>query len=347
MSDFDGRPIRTLVVDDSAFARKVLRETLSTSRAIEVVGVARDGLEALEKIAELRPDVVTLDLVMPNLDGLGVLRALPREGAPAVVIVSISDSNSAVGIEALQMGAVDLVQKPTALATDRLYELSTELVSKVIAAGRSRPRLEPIGPSSGAVKRMAPGRGHVKLIVVGASTGGPQALTRLLAALPAELPCPVAVALHIPAGYTEALAARLNASCAVRVFEASEGAELAPGSVAIARGGSNLRIRRSGDALTAHLDERPTALHFLPSVDALLESAAAAWSSSVLAVVLTGMGSDGLVGARAVTQAGGRVLTEAESSCVVYGMPRSVVEAGLSAGEVPIEDMAQAILDRL
>jgi two-component system chemotaxis response regulator CheB len=195
--------------------------------------------------------------------------------------------------------------------------------------------------------RAASARGNVKLIVIGASTGGPQALTRLLGALPADLPCPAAVALHIPAGYTEALAARLNASCAVRVFEASEGAELTPGSVAIARGGSNLRVRRSGNVLTAHLDERPTALHFLPSVDVLLESAAAACSSSVLAVVLTGMGSDGLVGARAVTQAGGLVLTEAESSCVVYGMPRSVVEAGLSAAEVPIEDMAQAILDRL
>ena len=351
MTDSDNnRPIRTLVVDDSAFARKVLRETLSTSRAIEVVGVARDGLEALEKIAELKPDVVTLDLIMPNLDGLGVLRALPAEGAPAVVIVSISDSNSALGVEALQMGAVDLVQKPTALATDRLYELSSELVAKVVAAGRSHPRLVTAAPTTTEAARLkAPvaSRSAVKLIAVGASTGGPQALTRLLTALPADLPCAVAVALHIPAGYTEALAARLNDTCALRVFEASEDAPLTPGSVAIARGGMNLRIRQTRGVLTTHLDNQPTLSRFLPSVDVLLESATAALGSAVLGVVLTGMGSDGLEGARALHQAGGRILTESESSCVVYGMPRSIAEAGLSAGEARIERMAQAILDRI
>jgi len=343
----DNRPIRTLVVDDSAFARKVLRETLSTSRAIEVVGVARDGLEALEKIAELKPDVVTLDLIMPNLDGLGVLRALPAEGAPAVVIVSISDSNSALGVEALQMGAVDLVQKPTALATDRLYELSSELVAKVVAAGRSHPRLLTATTTTPRLTVPAAARSAVKLIAVGASTGGPQALTRLLTALPIDLPCAVAVALHIPAGYTEALAARLNDTCALRVFEASEDAVLAPGSVAIARGGMNLRIRQRHGVLTTHLDSQPTTSRFLPSVDVLLESATAALGSAVLGVVLTGMGSDGLEGARALHRAGGRILTESESSCVVYGMPRSIAEAGLSAGEARIERMAQAILDRI
>jgi two-component system chemotaxis response regulator CheB len=341
----NSRPIRTLVVDDSAFARKVLRETLSTSRAIEVVGVARDGLEALEKIAELKPDVVTLDLIMPNLDGMGVLRALPPQGAPAVVIVSISDSNSALGIEALQMGAVDLVQKPTALATDRLYELSSELVAKVVAAGRSHPRLMTTAPEIARLTAPTRSRSSVKLIVVGASTGGPQALTCLLTALPADLPCAVAVALHIPAGYTDALAARLNDTCALRVFEASEDALLLPGSVAVARGGMNLRFRHARGLLTTHLDNLPTASRFLPSVDVLLESATAALGSSVLGVVLTGMGSDGLLGARALHLAGGRILTEAESSCVVYGMPRSIAEAGLSFGQARIERMAQAILD--
>jgi len=335
---------RVLVVDDSAFARKVLRETLASSPALEVVGVARDGLEALEKIAELKPDVVTLDLVMPNLDGIGVLRALPAVGAPRVVVVSISDQNSALGIEALQMGAVDIVQKPTALATDRLYELSSELVAKVIAAGASRPRVGEL-PVVQRVPR--PVGGRTRLVVIGASTGGPQALTRLLTALPAGVPCAIAIALHIPPGYTEALARRLDDACAVRVSEASEGAELEPGQVMIARGGTHLRVRASGNRLTAHLDQSPNGSGFCPSVDVLFQSAAEAVGSAVLGVVLTGMGNDGVAGARAIDQVQGRTLTEAEGSCVVYGMPRAVVEANLSAGQALIEDMAGKIVESL
>lgn len=338
------RPIRVLVVDDSAFARKVLREALAASPALEVVGFARDGLEALEKIAELAPDVITLDLIMPNLDGLGVLRALPAAGAPRVVIVSISDGDSALGVEALQMGAIDLVQKPTALATDRLYELSGELVAKVIAAGNSRPHVIAPAPGPGAIRAASSG---VRLVVIGTSTGGPQALTRLLTALPRDLPCAVAVALHIPAGYTEALANRLNEACAVRVFEADEGSDLAAGSVAIARGGMHLRIRADGGSLTTHLDAKRTASPFCPSVDVLFESAASALGPAVLGVVLTGMGSDGLEGARAIRSSRGRTLTESESSCVVYGMPRVVVEANLSDGEARIEDMTDLILRSL
>lgn len=338
------RPIRVLVVDDSAFARKVLRETLSVSAALEVVGVARDGLEALEKIADLKPDVVTLDLMMPNLDGLGVLRALPAQGGPRIVIVSISDSNSALGIEALQMGAIDLVHKPTALATDRLYELSSELVAKVIAAAGSHPRSIGLAPTP---RPLPATTGQVRLIVIGTSTGGPQALTRLLSALPGDLPCAVAVALHIPAGYTEALAKRLDDACALRVFEAKEGAELAAGSVAIARGGMHLRLRADEHIITTHLDATPTASPFCPSVDVLFESAAAALGPAVLGVVLTGMGNDGVEGARALQRVGGRTLTEAEESCVVYGMPRAVVEAQLSVGQARLEDMADKILQHL
>jgi two-component system chemotaxis response regulator CheB len=341
--------VRVLVVDDSAFARKVLRESLATHPAIEVVGTARDGLEALEKIAELKPDVITLDLIMPNLDGLGVLHALPPTGGPRVVIVSISDGNSALGVEALQAGAVELVHKPTALATDRLYELSGELIQKVLTAGGAvRPTIKsgsgPIAlPLPGALRAQA----TVKLVVVGTSTGGPQALTRLLTALPADLPCAVAVALHIPAGYTEALARRLNEQSSVSVFEAWEGALLAPGSVAIARGGSHLRVRADGGKLTTHISQDPTSAPYCPSVNVLFESAAKALGPAVMGVVLTGMGDDGLEGARAIRAAGGRVFTEDASSCVVYGMPRSVSEAQLSMGAFPIEEMAGAIVSRL
>jgi two-component system chemotaxis response regulator CheB len=340
----DARPIRVLVVDDSAFARKVLRETLSVSPAIEVVGVARDGLEALERIAELKPDVVTLDLIMPNLDGLGVLRALPAGSGPRVVIVSISDGDSEIALEALESGAVDLVQKPTALATDRLYEMAGELTAKVIGAA---------GAVTRPAARVAPVRaplvtsGRVRLVVIGTSTGGPQALARLVTALPADLPCAVAIALHIPAGYTEALARRLDETSLVKVFEASEGAVLSPGSVAIARGGMHLRVRGDGAAITTHLDSNPTSALYFPSVNVLFESAAAALGGAVLGVVLTGMGNDGVEGARAIRRAEGRVLTESEASCVVYGMPRAVVEAGLSTEVVALEQMTDAIVRNL
>jgi two-component system chemotaxis response regulator CheB len=338
-----GPPIRVLVVDDSAFARKVLRETLSRSPLLEVVGIARDGLEALEKIAELTPDVVTLDLVMPNLDGLGVLHALPREGGPRVVIVSISDGDSALGVEALQSGAVDLVQKPTALATERLYDLSDELVGKVVAAAAARPRISTAEPS---VIRPTPSKGAVRLVVIGTSTGGPAALTRLLAGLPADFPAGVAVALHIPAGYTETLARRLDETCPMRIIEAFEGAELAPGTVAVARGGLHLRVKSTGGRITAHVDPHPLTAPFCPSVDLLFESAATL-GPAVLGVVLTGMGNDGVAGATAIRKTGGRVVTEAEGSCVVYGMPRAVVEANQSDGQALIDAMAAEISRRL
>jgi two-component system chemotaxis response regulator CheB len=340
-----GSPIRVLVVDDSAFARKVLRETLSRSPLLEVVGIARDGLEALEKIAELGPDVVTLDLVMPNLDGLGVLRALPAEGGPRVVIVSISDGESALGIEALQSGAVDIVQKPTALATERLYDLSDELVAKVVAAAAAHPHPSTAAPAPPLV-RLAPTASAVRLVVVGTSTGGPAALTRLLAAFPADFPAAVAVALHIPAGYTETLAHRLDETCPMRVIEAFDGAELLPGTVTLARGGQHLRVRSAGGRITAHVSSEPLTAPFCPSVDLLFRSAATL-GPAVLGVVLTGMGNDGVAGATAIRQTGGRVVTEAEESCVVYGMPRAVVEANQSDGQAPIDAMAAEISRRL
>ena len=190
--------VRVLVVDDSAFARKVVRECLRRSERIEVVDIARDGLEALEKASALRPDVVTLDLVMPNLDGLGVLRALDRAGAPRAVLVSMSDASSDLALDALALGAVDLVHKPTALATNQLYDMADELIAKVLAAAAARPgalaarRPAPAAP----LRAVSPARR--RLLAIGASTGGPQALTALLSALPGDLAVPVAVVLHLP-----------------------------------------------------------------------------------------------------------------------------------------------------
>ncbi|QDE86424.1 chemotaxis-specific protein-glutamate methyltransferase CheB [Myxococcus xanthus] len=334
-------PIRVLVVDDSAFARKVLRQVLSSAEGLEVVGVARDGLDALEKVAELSPDVLTLDLVMPGLDGLGVLRALaPSAAAPRVVVVSSAGEESELAVAALQAGAVELVNKPTALATERLYELGGELVAKVRTAAGAVARAPP-EPAPSPKDASAPvARAAAKsLVVVGTSTGGPQALTRLLSELPVDFPAPLALALHIPTGYTEAVARRLNAHCALEVFEAVDGLELRPGRVVLARSGQHLKLERHGPVTLARLDRQPLRTAHHPSVDVLFESAARSWGSDVVGLVLTGMGDDGVEGARAIREAGGTVLTESESSCVVYGMPRAVKEAGLATASAPLEGM--------
>jgi two-component system chemotaxis response regulator CheB len=339
--------IRVLVVDDSAFARKVVRESLSTSPLIEVVGTARDGIDALEKIVSLAPDVITLDLVMPNLDGLGVLAALTPEQRSRVVIVSMADGESDIGLAALGLGVFDLVHKPTALAVASLHEIAEELVTKVLLASTqtaSRARLSP------AITPLPPlGTPSAKVVVIGTSTGGPQALGRLLRAFPAGFPAPIAIVLHIPAGYTGPLAERLNAECAIEVLEAQEGLELRPGRAILAQAGVHLRLVTASDGkgTIVRLDPEPSKTAHRPAVNVLFESAAQSLGARALGVVLTGMGDDGLIGSRAIVAAGGQVLTETEASCVVYGMPRVVKEAGLAVAEASLERMAAAIMARL
>jgi two-component system chemotaxis response regulator CheB len=342
----DGDRIRVLVVDDSAFARKVIREVLATSASIEVVGIARDGLEALQQIAELKPDVVTLDLVMPNLDGVATLHALSELDQPTkVVVVSFSDEESELVVDALQAGAIDFVRKPTALATGRLYGMGQQLVETVLAAAKAKPGAPPAPSLPIAFETRA--LTHVDLVVIGTSTGGPQALTQLLPAFPADFPVPLLIALHIPVEYTAPLAERLDRASRITVREAGDAIVLRPGLALLARGGMHLRVDRAAAQLVAKTTPKPASTPYMPSVDVLFESAAAACGARVLGVVLTGMGDDGLLGSRAIRAARGQVLTEAEASCVIYGMPRSVDEAGLSSAQVPLGSMVAEIVRRI
>ena len=332
---------RVLVIDDSAFARTVLTKLMQASGLIEVVGTATDGLEGLVRIGELDPDVVTLDLTMPGIDGIGLLRALQGRSRPRVIVVSTSTIDTDLGAEALLLGAIDLISKPTVLADERLQEIGTELVAKVVAAAESyrvRPSLPSVRGSRSA-KRVA-------LIMIGTSTGGPQALTQLLAALPATLAVPIAIVLHIPAGYTEALANRLDVGSSLTVVEAKDGMPLQAGVAVIARGGQHLFIERDGLVLRARLSALPGCA-YTPSVDELFSSGATAVAAGALGIVLTGMGDDGLAGARAIAAAGGALLTQSAASCVVYGMPRCVDEAAIGAMSLSIEDMAEEILRRV
>lgn len=334
-------PVRVLVCDDSAFARKVIRDVLAQEPGVEVVGTARDGLDALEKIASLRPDVLTLDLVMPHLDGLGLLAELPSDG-PRVVVVSSSAEDSDLVVRALQAGAITSVHKPTALATDRLYEIGSELIRAVLLAGAARPVLEPTPTPVPVPHDVATGTPRFDLVALGASTGGPRALTRVLEALPANFPIPLALVVHMPVGYTDAFARRLDETCPLEVVEASDGMELRRGRVVVARAGMHLVVERGPTSLVARLGLQPLDTPHRPAVDVLFQSAAAV--GRVLGVVLTGMGSDGMVGARAIRASGGEVLVESASSCVVYGMPRAVVEAGLATDDAPISRMVELII---
>jgi two-component system chemotaxis response regulator CheB len=338
--------VRVLIVDDSAYVRKVIRQMLSRSPFLEVVGVARDGREALAMAVELKPDVITCDLIMPELDGVGFIRQQMARHPVPIVVVSVASESGELVLAALDAGAVDFVQKPTALATDRLLEIGDELIEKVKGAAGARP-LVLREPSTRAVRRGAATHAF-DIVVIGISTGGPQALKLLIPKLPAELAVPVAIVLHMPVGYTELYARKLNEQSALTVLEAQGGEVLTPGHVYLAPAGRHLTLRRNGAGqVVTNLDVRPLDTPYRPSVDSLFHSAADVYGSRVLGIVMTGMGSDGRDGSAWIKAKGGTVLTEAETSCVVYGMPRSIVEAGLSDGEVPLHEMADAVLERV
>lgn len=341
--------VRVLVVDDSAYVRKVFRQMLSRSPFIEVVGAARDGLEALELVAELQPDVVTCDLNMPSMDGVAFVRAQMERRPVPILVVSIASSAAEQVLAALDAGAVDFVQKPTALATERLMEISEDLVEKVKAAAHATPLAPQIAvrPVPAPSARIREARA-ADIVVIGTSTGGPQSLKLVLGQLPADLPVPIAMVLHMPIGYTAMYAEKLDELGPLRVVEAAGGETVSPGTAYLAPAGRHLLFERDPlGAVRTRLSLHPLDTPHRPAVDVLFRSAAEVYADRVLGVVMTGMGADGREGAAWIKAKGGRVITEAQESCVVYGMPRSVVEAGLSDASVSLPGMAAAIMERL
>ena len=341
--------IRVLVVDDSAYVRKIMTQMLTRSPFVDVVGTARDGAEALELTASLRPDVITCDLNMPEMDGVSFVRQQMAQRPVPIVIISVASPSGDQVLAALEAGAVDFLQKPTALATDRLLEVSDELIAKVkAAAGAQMWRIAPT-----VAARVAPPAApnvaaqRTDIVVIGISTGGPQALKALIPRFPANFPIPIAMVLHMPVGYTELYARKLDEMSQVRVKEAEEGETIEAGTAYLAPAGRHLSFRKIGARIAAHLDVRPLDTAHRPAVDVLFQSAAEVYGSRVMGVVMTGMGSDGREGAAWIKARGGQILTESEQSCVVYGMPRSVVEAGLSDISASLETMFDVILDRL
>jgi len=325
---------------------------LSRSPLIEVVGTARDGAEALEMVAELNPDVVTCDLNMPEMDGVTFVRTQMAIRPVPILVISIASSAGEQVLAALDAGAVDFIQKPTALATDRLLEISEELIEKVKATAHSAPMHLAKLPASPAriepARRTAATPATADIVVIGASTGGPQALKALFAQLPADCPVPIAMVLHMPVGYTEMYAAKLNEISPLTVIEARGGEEVGVGMAFLAPAGRHLTFARNAAGVAeTRLGLHPLDTPHRPAVDVLFQSAAELYGSRVLGVVMTGMGADGREGSAWIKAKGGRVITEAEASCVVYGMPRSVVEAGLSDASVPLQSLARTIMELL
>src|SRR4051812_45855928 len=336
---------RIVVADDSPFMRTVLGGALGAA-GFDVVGTARDGDEALAQCRATRPDPMTLDLAMPGLDGLGVLRALKESGAPdvpVIVVSAFSPAHGARAVDALAEGAFDLVAKPS--MGESMETFTDELARKVNDAaegGKLRTRRRSPAPAAPAPPRIAPrpGSGTKKFVMIASSTGGPKALGELIPQLPSPLGSGSVIVQHMPAGFTASLATRLDSASPLSVIEARPGDSTDPARLLLAPGGAHLRMESGGRVRLS--DDAPMG-GLRPRADLTIADAAQIYGPSLLLVVLTGMGKDGLAGARAVKAAGGRILCEAESTCVVYGMPRVVAEAGLADEVLPLDELPAVI----
>ncbi len=330
--------VRVLVVDDSAFYRKRIRDCLEASSVIRVVGEAADGEEAVRLSHALQPDLITMDVAMPVMDGIAAVCRIMRERpTPIVMFSAFTREGAQATLDALEAGALDFLPK---LGSSNDAAHTCELLrARVLALARDRAdgcEERPASPPPVPRRGQRPG-----LLVIGASTGGPVAVQRLIATLPGDFPLPTLVAIHMPGTFTPAYAERLDALAALRVREAADGMALRAGQVLVAPGGLQTRVCADG-GLHVRLEEGGDAL-YRPSVDLVLGSAAEAMGSRAFGIVLTGMGTDGAEGARRIHQAGGRVWAQDQASSVVYGMPAAVVRAGTAERVLPLEDIADAL----
>jgi two-component system, chemotaxis family, protein-glutamate methylesterase/glutaminase len=352
---------RVLVVDDSVVVRKIVTDVLAEDPGLEVVGTAPNGRIALAKIPQLNPDLVTLDVEMPELDGVATLKAIrasyPR--LPVIMFSTLTERGAAVTMEALLAGANDYVTKPANVGSvpEAMQRIRQDLIPRIHALCGRAPATRGLAPQAAPVvaagrpdRRIGGRRGpapRIDAVVIGVSTGGPNALAALLPELPADLPVPVLVVQHMPPMFTRLLAERLDAHCALEVTEAVDGDEVRPGRVLIAPGDRHLVLRRRGPAVVAGLDSGPPENSCRPSADVLFRSATTVYGGHLLGLVLTGMGYDGRRGSEHLASLGARVLVQDEATSVVWGMPGAVVQSGLADEVLPLDRLAGAIVDRV
>lgn len=341
--------IRVMVVDDSAFMRQVITKMLERDPEIEVVGFATDGMDALVKLDNYKPDVLTMDIEMPRMDGLTCLgKVMSTNPHPVVIVSSWAVQGAEPTLRALELGAVDFVTKPSAEPTDRMWDLEYQLVEKVKAAAkvpvsRLAPIKNPVIPAK--LYRETPVQGTFQapqILAIGASTGGPRALQTILTSLPSNFPVGIVIAQHMPKDFTKIFAQRLDSICQIQVKEAQTGDVIKPGLALVAPSGHQMIIRRRYEELITEIHDAPSI--FKPCVDFMMESLVPATGSRTLAVLLTGMGSDGAKGLKALRDLGARTITEAEETCIVYGMPRAAVALGASEYSLPLPKITEAII---
>jgi two-component system chemotaxis response regulator CheB len=374
--------ISVVVVDDSVVVRRLIVDALGGAENIEVVGTASNGLLAQAKIDQLKPDCITMDIEMPQMDGITAVRELRKRHrtVPVIMFSTLSASGATATLEALEAGATDYVTKPSNVGSvsESIAAVREQLVPKIYAlAGRRRagraasaparpadvsPRagFPPPGPPPGRPGsappagfppvrppvRRTPG-GRIDILAVGSSTGGPDALTKVLTGLPSDLPVPIVITQHMPPVFTRMFAERLDRSTPLRVFEAADGMELAPGSAYVAPGDFHLVLHRRGASTLIQLSGAPPENSCRPAVDVMFRSVAALYGASAYAVVLTGMGQDGRGGARVLRDAGAEILAQDEATSVVWGMPGAVAGAGLADEVLPLDRIAAFLVNRI
>ena len=348
-----GEPTRLLVVDDSALYRQTISNVLRDAPDVSIVGVARDGKDALEKIERLDPDLLTLDVEMPGMNGIAVLREINRRRLrpKAIMVSSLTAEGAQVTTDALLEGAFDFILKPSGQDAEKNRLRLRENLDEKIAAFRA-----PDGHTTAEDRRLSPVRtvaprtappARCKAVIIGVSTGGPAALKRVLPSLPETLPVPVLVVQHMPSQFTEALARRLDDMCALDVSEAANGTEAMAGKVLVAPGGRQMKLIRRNDRVLAKLTSDPPENGCRPSVDYLLRSAGRVFEGEALGVIMTGMGRDGLEGCRALKERGGRVFAQHPVGCVVYGMPKAIIDDDIADRVLPLSRIGPAIVSHL
>lgn len=329
--------IKVLVVDDSAFMRNALSRMIQDTPGMQVVGKGRNGKEALDQVRALKPDLVTLDIEMPEMDGLTALRLIRQfSSIPVLMVSSLTAEGSASSLRAMRYGASDVLAKDHSMVSSNIHTIRDDLIQKIQALVETKRETATRKPSDSPnntdslIKRLPP-LSSFALIVIGASTGAPPELERLAKSIPLGLSAPIVIAQHMPAMFTKTLALRLDKISKRRCVEARHSMPLDSDSIIVAPGGLHTRIAGKGSGLIARVSDRPEELIYKPSVDQLFESAAQATGAQTLGIVLTGMGADGCKGAQSIHAAGGKLITQEANSCVVYGMPKAVDEAGCNA----------------
>ncbi|HUK86174.1 MAG TPA: chemotaxis response regulator protein-glutamate methylesterase [Terriglobales bacterium] len=341
-------PVRVLVVDDSALMRKLIPQILERDGSIQVVGTAMDGSFGLKKIEELKPQVVTLDLEMPRMDGMETLKEIMRRyRLPVIVVSAHSTQGASATFKALGLGAFDFVAKPVDAASAHMDQIAAELIAKIkVAAQTDMPRVHSrlSSPAQRVQKPAAKQRvAASRVVAIGISTGGPNALQYVLSQLPGDFPGALLVVQHMPEGFTELFARRLDECCAIDVKEAQSGDLLLAGRALIAPGNRHMKVRRMplGDIVV--LSDEPRVNGHRPSVDVLFHSVAQEFGRDALAVLMTGMGEDGAEGMKEIKAAGGLTIAQSEESCVVFGMPKAAIERGHAIRVVPLDAMAHTL----